>query len=247
MESRHVYRDWTTGKGLVSYAVTVGSTDLQVSTDRELRRAALESTSRHRGTVERYIRSHPRFATSLEPVAARDGSPELIQQMAAAARVAGVGPMAAVAGAIAQAVGADLLRLSPEVIVENGGDVFMSSSTPRTVGLYAGHSTLNGRIGLSILPSDCALGICTSSGTFGHSLSLGAADACTVLARSAAVADALATALCNRIRTAGDLERVLDPELVPPEAIGVLAVIGGKVAFQGNVRLVPLRPTVVSP
>lgn len=240
MDSRRLYRDWVADDGLVSYTVTVGSTDLHVRTTRDLRREALASAATHRRCIEDYIHSHPRFATSMEPQAADDDAPRIVQEMAAAARIAGVGPMAAVAGAIAEAVGTDLLPHSNEVTVENGGDVFIATSTGRTVGLYAGQSILTGRLGLAIHPDDCPLGICTSSGTFGHSLSLGAADSCTVLARSAAVADALATALCNRIRTAADLARVLDLEHVPPEALGVLAVVQGQVGVCGALQLVSL-------
>jgi len=240
VSSRRVYRDWVADDGLVSYTVTIGSTDLQVRTQRDLSREALASATMHRRSVEDYIHSHPCFATSLEPQSADDDAPHVVREMAAAARIAGVGPMAAVAGAIAEAVGRDLLQHSDEVTVENGGDVFIATRTGRTVGLYAGQSVLTGRVGLAIQPEDCPLGICTSSGAFGHSLSLGAADSCTVLAHSAAVADALATALCNRIRTAADLARVLHPGQLPAEALGVLAVVEGKVGMHGAIRLVAL-------
>ena len=240
MDSRRIYRDWVAADGLVSYTVTVGSTDLHVRTNRDLRAEALESATRHRKVVEDYIASHPRFASSLIPLPPDEGAPCLVQQMLAAACIAGVGPMAAVAGAIAEAVGRDLLQHSDEVLVENGGDVFIQSQIPRTVGLYAGRSVLTGRIGLAIQPEDCPLGICTSSGRVGPSLSFGLADACTVLARSAAVADALATALGNRIRTAADLGPVLDPATLPPEALGVLAVVDGQVGMQGAISLVSL-------
>ena len=240
MSSRRIYRDWVAEDGLVSYTVAVGSTDLHIRTDRDLRREALDSATTHRRIIEDYIRSHPRFATSLEPQDTLDDAPSLIREMAKAARIAGVGPMAAVAGAIAEAVGRDLMRCSTNVTVENGGDVFVATTRQRTVGLYAGQSVLTGRVALSIEPADCPLGICTSSGTFGHSLSLGAADSCTVVAKSAAIADALATALCNRIRTAADLPEVLDPDHLPPEALGVLAVVEGKVGMHGAIRLVLL-------
>lgn len=240
MNSRRLYRNWIAADGLVSYTVTIDSTDLHVRTDRDLRSEALASAATHRHSVQDYIRTHPRFATSLEPQPADNDAPGLVREMATAARIAGVGPMAAVAGAIAEAVGRDLLQYSDEVVVENGGDVFIATRVGRTVGLYAGQSILTGRIGLTIQPEDCPLGICTSSGTFGHSLSLGGADSCTVIARSAAVADALATALCNRIRRASDLADVLDPSGMPAEALGVLAVVEGQVGMHGAIRLVPL-------
>jgi len=240
VDNRRLYRDWVADDGLVSYTVTIGSTDLHVRTNRDLRREALASAVAHRHRVEDYVHSHPRFATSLEPLTTQDDAPRIVREMAEAARIAGVGPMAAVAGAIAEAVGRDLLQHSDEITVENGGDVFIVTRTVRTVGLYAGRSILTGRIGIAIQPEDCPLGICTSSGTFGHSLSFGSADSCTVLARSTAVADALATALCNRIRTAADLARVLDPGQLPAEALGVLAVIEGKAGMHGAIRLVSL-------
>ena len=240
MDSRRIYRDWVAGGGLVSYTVAVESTDLHVRTTRDLRAEALESATRHRKTVEDYIAAHPGFAISLVPLPADEDAPSLVQQMIAAACIADVGPMAAVAGAIAEAVGRDLLQYSDEVLVENGGDIFISSRTPRTVGLYAGRSVLTGRVGVAIRPEDCPLGICTSSGKVGPSLSFGLADACTVLARSAAVADAFATALGNHIRTAADLARVLDPATLPAEVLGVLAVVDGQVGIQGAIQLVPL-------
>ncbi len=119
--------------------------------------------------------------------------------MAAAAQTAGVGPMAAVAGAIAECVGRELLEFSPEVIVENGGDIFLKVSHRRTVGIFAGDSPLTGRIGIQIEARDTPLGVCTSSGTVGHSLSFGRADAVVVLAPAAALADAAATAIGNRV------------------------------------------------
>jgi ApbE superfamily uncharacterized protein (UPF0280 family) len=240
VSSRRIYRDWVAADGLVSSTITIGSTDLQVTTLRDMRREALASATHHRQAVESYIRSHPRFATTLQPCDADADALPVVRAMAAAARVAGVGPMAAVAGAIAEAVGMDLLQQSEEVMVENGGDVFIATRTGRTVALYAGRSILTGRIGIAIEATDSPIGVCTSSGTFGHSLSLGAADACTVVARSTAVADALATAIGNRIRTAADLAPALDPARLPAEALGVLAVAEGQVGIHGAIRLVPL-------
>jgi uncharacterized protein len=240
VSSRRAYRDWVAGPGLVSYTVTVGSTDLHVSTSRDLSYEALMSAKRWRQDLAGYIQNHPRFATSLEPLDIPPGAPDIVHEMADAACLVGVGPMAAVAGAIAGAVGRDLMAHSDEVMVENGGDVFLSTKGRRTIGLYAGLSSLTGRVGIAIESADTPLGVCTSSGTFGHSLSFGAADACVVLARSAAVADALATALCNRLHSADDLPLVLDPTSLPAEALGVLAIIDGQVGLHGVMRLVPL-------
>ncbi len=240
MNSRRLYRDWVSSEDLVCFTAAAGETDLLVRATRDLSREALLSVTTHRHSVETYFLSHPRFATSLEPQEAHGDAPAIIQSMADASRLAGLGPLGAVAGAIAEAVGRDLLQHADEVIVENGGDIFIRTLVPRTVGLYAGRSTLSGRIGIRIAPKETPLGVCTSTGSFGHSLSFGRADACTVLARSAAVADALATALCNRIRCAADLSQTLDSTRMPPEVLGAFATIEGQVGIQGILQLVPL-------
>ncbi len=243
MNSRHIYRDWVTSDNLVCFTAAAGETDLLVTATRDLSREALSSITAHRHSVETYFRSHPRFATSLEPQEVHSEAPAIVRSMADASRLAGLGPLAAVAGAIAEAVGRDLLQHADEVIVENGGDIFIRTLVPRTVGLYAGRSALSGHIGIRIAPNETPLGICTSTGSFGHSLSFGGADACTVLARSAAVADAMATALCNRIRTAADLSQALDTPHMPPEVLGAFATIEGQVGIQGIMQLVPLDTT----
>jgi len=160
--------------------------------------------------------------------------------MAEAARVAGLGPLSAVAGAVAEAVGTDLLQLCEEVIIENGGDIFLSSRTERTIGLYAGQSALTGRIGVLVSPETMPVGVCTSSATVGHSLSLGKADACTVVARSTALADAFATMLCNIVREPSALNEVLARVDVPRHVTGIVMTFGDKLALQGDIRLVDI-------
>ena len=243
MNSRRIYRDWVGGGDLVSFTTTVGTTDLFIRARRDLSREAHSSAVDHRSAIESYCATHPLFATTLEPLDVDGLAPPIVRDMAAAARIAGVGPLAAVAGAIAEAVGMDLLAHSDEVIVENGGDVFIATGRRMVVGLYAGDSILTGRIGLAIEPAQTPLGVCTSSSTFGHSLSFGRADACTVLARSAALADAMATALCNQIRSADDLARVLSLSGFPAELLGVLAIVDGRVGIYGAVNLVEVPAT----
>jgi ApbE superfamily uncharacterized protein (UPF0280 family) len=158
--------------------------------------------------------------------------------MAAASSKVGVGPMAAVAGAFAEHVGKGLLRYSDEVIVENGGDIYIRSKKSRLIGVYAGDSPLSGKVALRIEPGDTPLGVCTSSGTVGHSLSFGRADAAIVLAQSAALADAAATAVGNLVQSEEDLARAVD-FVKPVEGImGIAVIMGGKMAAWGRVNLV---------
>jgi ApbE superfamily uncharacterized protein (UPF0280 family) len=157
--------------------------------------------------------------------------------MAEATAKLGVGPMAAVAGAIAEFVGKELSDYSPEVIIENGGDIYIKSRQKRVVGIYAGNSQLSGKIGLEIKGEDTPIGVCTSSGTVGHSLSFGKADAATVLADSATLADAAATALGNMVKTPDDITRAIDFAQYIEGLQGVLVLIGDQIGMWGKIKI----------
>jgi ApbE superfamily uncharacterized protein (UPF0280 family) len=200
------YRHWIEGHDLAAFSVTERETDLYIRAASNLQAKARRLVLKYRRQLERYIVRDPDFQTSLEPVGVPGNAPIIVREMAAAGARAGIGPMAAVAGAIAEHVGRELLDYSPEIIVENGGDIFLKILAKRTVGIYAGDSPLTGKIGLEILPGDTPLGICTSSGTVGHSLSFGQADAVVAVAGTATLADAAATAIGNQVKNAGDID-----------------------------------------
>src|SRR5512139_2688293 len=132
------YRDWSKDKDLISFTVTVKESDLYVRATRNLSRKALRVLLKHRASLEEYIERQPEFLTSLEPLAIGPDAPQIVRTMGEAAVKAGVGPMAAVAGAIAEHVGKELLPFSREVIVENGGDIFLKTQKTRSIGIYAG-------------------------------------------------------------------------------------------------------------
>jgi len=209
MEPR-TYRHWVEGKNLISFSITIKETDLYIRAASNLRRKAHRLVLKYRNLLEKYIARNPNFVTSLEPLAIHGNAPQIVRRMCEAAQTSGVGPMAAVAGAIAESVGEELLAFSPEVIVENGGDIYLKSLTKRIIGIYAGKSPLNGKVGLEINAQDTPMGICTSSGTVGHSLSFGKADAVVVLAGSATLADAAATAIGNIILQPEDINRGIE-------------------------------------
>jgi ApbE superfamily uncharacterized protein (UPF0280 family) len=160
--------------------------------------------------------------------------------MIEAGRRAGVGPMAAVAGAIAEYVGRDLLGYSNEVIVENGGDIFLAMTDPATIAILAGSSPLSNRLGLRADFPQGSVGICTSSGTVGHSLSLGAADAVVVLSESTALADAVATALGNKVGDGADIEAALAAGKAIEGVLGLVVIVGARLGVWGQVELVHL-------
>jgi ApbE superfamily uncharacterized protein (UPF0280 family) len=234
------YRHWVTDKGLVAFNVVVKETDLYIRAQSDLKRKALKLVEKQRGLLERYIERHPDFLSSLEPLTVGEDAPRLVNEMAEAASRAGVGPMAAVAGAIAEFVGKELLEFSPEVIVENGGDIYLKSASDRLIGVYAGQSPLTGKVGLEIKASDTPLGICTSSGTVGHSLSFGQADAVIALAKSTALADAAATAIGNIIKDAEDIPRGIERAIGIKGLNGVIIIKGDKMGLWGRVKIRPL-------
>ncbi|MFO8101518.1 MAG: UPF0280 family protein [Dehalococcoidia bacterium] len=244
MYQPRTYRHWVKDTDLVSFDVAVGETDLRIRARRNLRRKAKKVVDKYRGAIEGYIARNPLFLTSLGPIAVQDDAPLIVKEMSRVTEAVSLGPMAAVAGAIAEAVGKELLPFSLELIVENGGDIFLQTKRKRTVGIYAGDSPLSGRLALEIEPDQTPMGICTSSGTVGHSLSLGKADAVIVLAQSAALADAVATAAGNVVKELGDIEKGIELAQGIDSLKGILIIKDDRMGAWGQVRLVPMGQMV---
>lgn len=237
MYEPRTYRHWVRDGDLVSFQVTVKETDLLIRAGRDLSREALAVILRCREEIEGYIRDHPAFLTSLAPITVEPDAPALVQEMARAGGAVSLGPMSAVAGAIAETVGRELLPFSPEVIVENGGDIFLTLNTARLVGIYAGDSPLTGRIALQIEPGLTPLGVCTSSGTVGHSLSFGKADAVISMAPCAALADAVATAVGNLVEKVEDIERGIEFARGIDGQSGIVIIKDDKMGIWGAVSI----------
>jgi len=237
MYQPRTYRHWVKDKDLVSFNVVVKETDLYIRASTNLKRKALKLVLKYRDLLERYIERHPSFLASLEPVAIGDDAPRIVTEMAESARKVGIGPMASVAGAIAEFVGSQLLDSSPEIIVENGGDIYLKSLGERLIGIYAGKSPLTGKISLEINGQDTPMGICTSSGTVGHSLSYGKADAVIVLSKSTALADAAATAIGNLIIQPDDIPSGIEFAQGIDGLSGVVIIQGDKMGLWGKVKI----------
>lgn len=191
----------------------------------------------YRTQLEAYIGLDQDFRTTLEPHLVRPEAPPLALAMVRAGNAAGVGPMAAVAGAFAELIGRDLLRKASQVIVENGGDIFLKTGSGGKVAVFAGPSPLSTRIAIELTPRAKPYGICTSSGTVGPSLSFGRADAAVIISESAILADAVATATANRIQTADDFNAALKFARSVPGVEGVLIIKDDKLIAWGNLRL----------
>lgn len=200
------YRRVVKSDDLVLAKVVVKQTNLLVSGFRDLGNEAMKLVHKYRRTIEGYIQKHPLFEKSLVPIARDASAPEIVKTMIEAAARTGVGPMASVAGSIAEYVGKDLLQHSRDVIVENGGDSFIRSAIERQVLVLAESSEIS-TVRIVLPPTPDPIGLCTSSGTLGHSMSFGNADAVTVLWSSASLADAAATAIANLVQDHGDIQK----------------------------------------
>jgi hypothetical protein len=233
----HPYRKRVHPRDLISFRVLIKETDLLVSSSRDLTQQTRDRVYHYRRQLEDYIRSKSDFLSTLLPYPEDPFAPEIIREMISVTRMFGVGPMAAVAGAIAQFVGSDLLSHAEEVIVENGGDIFVKTKRPTTVSIFAGTSRLSNKLGLIIHPEEMPTGICTSSATVGHSLSLGAADAVCIVAKSASMADAAATALGNRITNRSKLKSVVESMREFKDIKGGVVIIGKTMATWGEIEL----------
>ena len=236
------YRRWVTCKDLVRFELAVKETCLYVSADANLKSKTLRLVTKYRKQIEGYITRHPDFKSSLAPLPATREAPAIVQAMLLACEKAGVGPMASVAGAIAEFAGRELLNFTRNLIIENGGDIFLKATEPKVVGIYAGDSPLSGRLGLEIAPEETPLGICTSSGTVGHSLSLGKADAVIITSKSATLADAAATATGNLVKAEGDIPRGIEFARGIEGITGIIIVKGDKIGTWGSVRLCHTSP-----
>ena len=233
------YRGWVREKDLIRTVLTVRETDLQILSDKPLDQAATKlKIIKLRGDIESYIQKDRRFLTSLKPIPVELTAKPIIRSMAKAACAANVGPMAAVAGAIAQHLGKYLLNKGmEEVIIENGGDIFLRSQKVRYVSIYAGKSrALNNKLFLKIKPQARNIGICASSGTVGHSLSFGKADALVITAKNASLADAAATACANLIQSKADFGKAIKLARRIRGITGIIIIINNNMACWGKIE-----------
>lgn len=202
---------------------------------------------RLRTSLEDYLKNTPEFARTLEPLSSLpEPVPDSARRMHEASLLTGVGPMAAVAGTFAQmAVESCLgqigqsdtspsIRDNAECIVENGGDIFAVIRSPLTIGLWLGPDSPFNGLALHLQPEETPLAVCSSSSVLGHSLSMGSCGLVTVISRDASLADACATAICNRIVSEKVLQESVESAMRIPGINGILAVKGDKMAMAGT-------------
>ena len=230
------YRDLIEVRDLISFQIKEEESDLYIRANQKLASHARQLLINYREQIESYIESHPLFKRTLLPYPQDDESPEIINSMIQAANLFGVGPMATVAGAIAEFVGKELSNYTSEVIVENGGDIFIKSNKERKVSIFAGESPLSQKIILKIEAQKNFVGICTSSGTVGPSLSFGKADAVTVISDSVLLADAAATAVGNIVKSKEDIEKGLIYAQKIKGIKGIVIIKDDKMGLWGDIN-----------
>lgn len=241
MYQKRSYRNTAYINTLLAFKVAVKETDLLIHSAKNLKKIARELILQYRGYIESYIKKHPEFEKTLQPWKIKEPVPNIISEMTKAGEKAGVGPMASVAGAIAEHVGIGLLEHTNEVIVENGGDLFIKTNSPVTVGIFAGKSPLSMHIGLHVDPGGKKVAVCTSSGSVGHSLSLGKADAVCVVSKACSLADAAATSIGNHVIKKTDIQKAINFGKTIEGVKGIAVIIDDKMGMWGDMKIVALK------
>jgi ApbE superfamily uncharacterized protein (UPF0280 family) len=207
-----------------------------ISDNQKAIQAAIDSIKRNYLELELYVRANPKFLHTLTPILAPE-KPFVARVMALAGEKAGVGPMAAVAGAMADLAIQDMTQVGFEVaIVEDGGEISAASNRPVDVAVAAGEEPLSKRFGFRL--TEFPVGVATSSGRFSHALSFGDAEAAVVFCKNAALADAAATAVGNVVKGAdakAGIQAGINKGLSIEGVEGVLIIYQGQVGTAGKI------------
>lgn len=228
-------------KDLTYFQVIEMESDLFIGVDNEIMNpffpdVVLKNVKQLRQAIIDYNKKHKNFIKSLTPLPCDITAPPIVQEMLKAGEITGIGPMGAVAGGISKFVGEVIAPFSQEFIVENGGDLLIKTKKERRIGIFTGNDFFK-ELGILIKASEKPIGICTSSGVMGHSLSFGKADTVTVLSKDVALADAAATALGNRIKTKEDISKGIEWIKTIPDIMGILIVVEDKLGVWGDIEL----------
>jgi len=224
--------------------VNYKETDLWIGVDpdsfrEEMKEISLLKVKELRSILEEYLLNDPVFGKTFSPHRVEPNAPEIVRVMTEAAERAGVGPMAAVAGAFSEAVGRHLMAQFEiqELVVENGGDIFLKINRNLLMSVYAGSSPLSEKIGIEIQASESPLGVCTSAGTVGPSISLGKADAAMIVCKNTALADAFATGFGNVVKVPEDVQTAISQTEQFPEIISAVIICRDKIGIRGKFEM----------
>ena len=244
MIQQRTYRNQFSSERFQSFGVNYKETDLWIGVDsssfrKEMKEVAYSKVVQLRSEMEAYLLNDPVFGKTFEPHQVEPNAPEIVRLMADAANRAGVGPMASVAGAFSEMVGRYLMQQFEiqELVVENGGDIFLKINRNLLMTVYAGNSPLSGKIGIEIQASESPLGVCTSAGTVGPSVSLGKSDATMIICRNTTLADALATTFGNLVQVPEDVQPVTQRTERFPEILSAVIICSDKIGIRGKFEI----------
>ena len=234
------YREHLQGERWHSFTVVFKETDLWIGVDKASFQAEIPAFAEFRvrslrESMDTYIAQDPGYLKALVPHEALPAAPAIFREMAEVAARSGIGPMSAVAGAVAREIGKEIKEKfgAREVIVENGGDIYADIRNNMDITVFAGESPLSEKVGFTIDAGYAPLGICTSSGTVGPSLSFGQADAVMIICKDCALADTYATAFANEIQTAEDIAPCIEKIGKVKEILGAICIKDDKIGIHG--------------
>lgn len=245
---QRTYRSQFNTNRFTGFEIKHQETDLWIGVDpesfkNEMKEAAQVKIKSLHWKLEEYIKTEPFFKKSLKPFVPADHAPPEAVEMAGAAEKAGVGPMAAVAGLFIRELANEIFQNFSvnEMVIENGGDICAQLKNELVISVFAGDSILSERIGL-VIPAEAGfVGICTSAGTVGPSLSYGKADAVVVIAENPLVADAFATAFGNKVKSPNDVEKVINQAEKYSEILSLLIICEDQVGIRGDYEIKILK------
>jgi uncharacterized protein len=234
---KDVYRVLVDSSDKYSWKVKYKYTDLLIVSSKDISLKISPVLFDFYKIIEKFIESHPSFVKTFNPFAAGNDFPDIIKKMCRQSAIFNVGPMASVAGAVCEYIADELSKNNSYLVIENGGDIFIKSPKDIVVGLFVKNKYFKDNLKIKIKKNILPCGIASSSGTLGHSLSLGKADLAAVICRSAILADSAATAICNMVNTKNDVEKVINHFKCFKEIEGLVLIKDDKIGLYGNLEL----------
>jgi len=226
-------------KDLFGFRIKEKESDIFILSKKNLKSRAEKILKKIRNKIENYIKRNDIFKDSFLPVKENENMPEIVKKLASVSNKTGIGPMAGIAGLISEELGMRLLEFTDEIIIENGGDIFLKILKPRIIGIYTEKEKFK-KLGIKIKPEMTPCGICSSSSKMGHSLSFGNADLVTVIAEDTTLADSLATIIANKINDVDDIEKTLK-ELEKFDIRGAFVIKDNNIGVYGEIDFVEIE------
>jgi uncharacterized protein len=238
MYEKRFYRQELIKNGWFTYEVSLAETDLHITSKQSLDEGFIyKRIKEYRDQIQEYIDEYPEFKNTLSGFHLKGKPVLIVKEMIENTFSLDIGPMASVAGAIAESLGRDLVKITPEFVIENGGDICFKKKDKLCLGVYAGLDNPVNDLRILVKGEDKITGVCSSSSILGHSLSLGNADLVTIISESVILADALATKIANRVNTEADIGKKIEEIKIMPQIKGALIIKNNSLGLWGDIEL----------